>query len=134
MGNQADLKEIIENLQQNPPKFIGGYKKQGWAIKALEKISDEEVEESTDNVTVKGILEAKDGSFYPAFLTLDLTQKGLVSGIYLLAEDEDQFNLIPFEIAKEVMDKSEGDLIPFKYRTMEPVAGDEYQKNWPDFT
>lgn len=134
MVTQADVKEIIENLKKNPPKFIGGYKKQGWAIKVLDKIMDELLEEDQEVVTVKAVLEAKDGTYYPAFLSLDMKNKGQIAGIYLLAEEEEQFNLIPFEIAKELMAKPENELVPFKYRTLEKLNGDEMQKNWPDFT
>lgn len=134
MNNEQELKSIIESLKNTPPKIIGGYKKQGWAIKVLDKTSNESIEAESDTITAKAVLEASDGTYYPAFLTLDMNNNGQFAGAYLLAEDEDQFNLIPYEIAKEFVQKPESDLIPFKYRTLEKIEGDEYQRNWPDFS
>ncbi|PLT35736.1 hypothetical protein [Bacillus sp. V5-8f] len=134
MNNEQELKELIESLKNTPPKIIGGYKKQGWAVKVLDKTSNESIESEGGSITAKAVLEANDGSYYPAFLTLDMNNNGQISGAYLLAEEEEQFNLIPYEIAKEFLEKPESDLIPFKYRTLEKIEGDEQQQNWPDFS
>ena len=37
MNIQEQTNNLLETLKENPPKIIGGYKKQGWAVKALEK-------------------------------------------------------------------------------------------------
>ncbi|EIJ80479.1 hypothetical protein PB1_08967 [Bacillus methanolicus PB1] len=135
MVQSNDLKDIIEQLKKNPPKIIGGYKKQGWAVKVLEKISNDAVEQEEDGtVTAKAVLEAKDATYFPAFLHLDLMKKGQIIGAYFISENDRQFDLIPFEIAKEFMNKKEEDLVPFKYRTLEKIEGDEFQVNWPEFS
>ncbi|WP_316570481.1 hypothetical protein [Neobacillus sp. YIM B06451] len=127
--------ELLEQLKENPPKIIGGYKKQGWAVKALDKISNDAIEiEEDGTVTAKAVLESSDLSYYPAFLNLDLKPKGQILGVYFIAENKDQYDLIPFELAKEFIDKPEGELLPFKYRTIEKIEGDEFQKNWPEFS
>ncbi|WP_409272351.1 hypothetical protein V1499_21195 [Neobacillus sp. SCS-31] len=127
--------ELLEQLKENPPKIIGGYKKQGWAVKALDKISNDAIEiEDDGTITAKAVLESSDLSYYPAFLNLDLKQKGQILGVYFIAENKDQFDLIPFELAKEFIEKPEGELLPFKYRTIEKIEGDEFQKNWPEFS
>lgn len=129
------LDEILEQFKENPPKIIGGYKKQGWAVKALEKIENDAVEYEEDGtVTAKAVLESHDESYYPAFLHLDIKEQGQIIGAYFISETKDQFDLIPFEIAKEFIDKEEKDLIPFKYRTLEKIKGDEFQQNWPEFS
>lgn len=126
--------ELLKELQKNPPKLIGGYKKQGWAVKVLEKIDNADVEEEEDNVVIaKAVLEARDGTYYPAFLSIDLSQQGKIVGVYLIAENKDQFDLIPFELAKAFLDKPEEALIPFRYRTLAKIEGDKQQINWPDF-
>lgn len=135
MNNQEQNNNLLDKLQENPPKIIGGYKKQGWAIKALDKISNPAVEEEENNlVTAKAVLKAKDETFYPAFLTLNLAENGQIVGAYFISEKEEQFELIPYELAHPFTNKSESDLIPFKYRTLEKIDGDTLQENWPDFS
>ncbi|KXG08333.1 hypothetical protein AT864_03371 [Anoxybacillus sp. P3H1B] len=127
--------DILKQLQENPPKLIGGYKKQGWAIKVLEKISNHDLEEEGNGlITAKAVLEAKDKTYYPAFLTLDILKKGMIVGLYFIAENKEQFDLIPFELAKRFLNKPENDLLPFRYRTLAKIEGDQQQTNWPDFT
>ncbi|WP_053368298.1 hypothetical protein [Bacillus sp. FJAT-27245] len=127
--------ELLEQLKENPPKIIGGYKKQGWAVKALEKISNEPLEVEEDGtITAKAVLESSDLSYYPAFLNLDPKQSGKILGVYFIAESQDQYDLIPFELAMKFLDKQEGELLPLKYRTIEKIEGDEFQKNWPEFS
>ncbi|WP_075982980.1 hypothetical protein [Bacillus massilinigeriensis] len=134
MSEQDQTKDLLEQLKENPPKVIGGYKKQGWAVKVLENISNETIEfEEDGTVTAKSILLANDETYYPAFLTLDMENKGQVIGAYLISEEEDQFILIPFEIAKDFLNKSDEELLPLKYRTLEKIEGDEIQQNWPEF-
>ena len=125
MNIQEQTNNLLEKLQENPPKIIGGYKKQGWAVKALDKISNPAVEEEENNmVTAKAVLKAKDETFYPAFLTLNMAENGQIVGAYFISEQEEQFELIPYEMAHPFTNKSESDLIPFKYRTLEKIDGD----------
>lgn len=135
MTNQHLKEELLEQFKEHPPKIIGGYKKQGWAVKVLDKISNESIEmEESLIITAKAVLEAKDLTYYPAFLTLDLNNKGQIIGAYFISEKQDQFELIPFELAKEFIGKPQTELLPFKYRTLEKAEGDEVQINWPNFS
>ncbi|MDQ0269124.1 hypothetical protein [Cytobacillus purgationiresistens] len=75
-------------------------------IKDLENTSNDSIEvEEEGIVTAKTILKANDNTFYPAFLTLDMKQKGQIIGAYLIADQADHYDLIPFEIAKESIPK-----------------------------
>ncbi|MDQ0218446.1 hypothetical protein [Peribacillus cavernae] len=85
----------------------------------MDKSSNESIEAENDTITAKAVLEASDGIYYPSFLTLDMNNNGQLAGAYLIVGEEDQFSLIPYEIAKEFIRKPENDLIPFKYRTLE---------------
>ena len=135
MNIQEQTNNLLEKLKENPPKIIGGYKKQGWAVKALDKISNPAVEKEDNNlVTAKAVLKANDETFYPAFLTLNMSNSGQIVGAYLISEQEEQFELIPYEVAQSFTNKSESELIPFKYRTLEKIDGDLTQVNWPDFS
>lgn len=135
MSRQEQLSGLLEKLQENPPKIIGGYKKQGWAVKTLEKISNPAIEiEENKFITAKAVLKANDQTYYPAFLTLNMNNNGEIVGAYFISEEEDQFELIPFELAKEFTSKKESELIPFTYRTLEKIEGDLVQVNWPDFS
>ena len=130
--NLADLKEQLEN---KPPKIIGGYKRQAWAQKVLDKTDNHSVETDSDGmITAKGILKAKDDTFYPAFIMLDSKQNGMIQNAYFLSETKDHFDLIPLDLALPYMNKDAEDLIPFRYKTMEKIDNDYFQVNWPDFT
>jgi hypothetical protein len=119
----------------SPPKVIGGYKKQGWATKILDRISNETIETEGDELlTAKAVLMAKDNTYYPAFMSIDPKENGKVIGIYMVSEDEEHFELIPFELAIKYMKIKQEDLVPFRYRTLNKIEGDQYQTNWPDFT
>ena len=135
MTNTEETNDIITKLKENPPKILGGYKKQGWAVKALEKISNPDTEKEDGGlVTAKAVLKAHDETYYPAFLTLDTEKKGQIAGAYLISETEESFELIPFELALPYTKKEESELLPFNYRTLVEIDGDENQKNWPDFS
>ncbi|WP_438940861.1 hypothetical protein [Cytobacillus oceanisediminis] len=41
MEQSKEMHDLLSQLQEKPPKIIGGYKRQGWAVKILEK-SDRE--------------------------------------------------------------------------------------------
>lgn len=135
MNNTINTNDILTQLEVKPPKIIGGYKKPGWAVKTLDKISNDPTEVENDGtVTAKAVLIAANETYYPAFLTLDMKNGGKVIGAYLIAEDEENYKLIPFEIAKTFMKKKDEELIPFRYRTLVKLDGDVYQQNWPDFS
>ncbi|MFP5114347.1 hypothetical protein ACSU64_18465 [Bacillaceae bacterium C204] len=135
MKNSNNTDEILNQLESHPPKIIGGYKKPGWAIKTLDKISNEDIETEEDgNITAKAILLAADETYYPSFLTLDIQNGGQIIGVYLISENEETYNLIPFEYARGFINKEDSDLTPFKYRTLTQIEGDVVQKNWPDFS
>ncbi|MFJ7639511.1 MAG: hypothetical protein ACI35J_11945 [Peribacillus sp.] len=135
MTNQEETNNLLQKLQENPPKIIGGYKKQGWAVKTLEKTSNPDVEEEENNlVTAKSVLKASDETYYPAFLTLNMENNGQIIGAYLISETEEEFELIPFELALPYTGKEESELLPFTYRTLVQIDGDQSQKNWPDFS
>lgn len=135
MNNSNSNNDILNQLDAHPPKIIGGYKKPGWAVKTLEKISNESIEVEEDGtITAKAILLAADQTYYPAFLTLDMENGGKVIGAYLIAEDQETYHLIPFEMARVFIKKEENELTPFRYHTLEKIEGDIFQQNWPDFS
>jgi hypothetical protein len=133
--SQNNIDEIRKQFEKEPPKIIGGYKRQVWAQKALDKTANDNIEKEPKGfLSAKAILEAKDGTFYPAFLLIDSKKSGKIQDAFFLSEVKDQFNLIPLELALEYVDKDSGDMMPFRYRTLEQIKGDRYQKNWPDFS
>ena len=135
MNNHDETNDLLKKLQENPPKISGGYKKQGWAVKTLEKTSNPDVEKEEDHlITAKAVLMANDETYYPAFLTLDMEKHGQITGVYLISETEEEFALIPFEVALPYTGKEENDLLPLNYRTLVKIDGDQFQKKWPDFS
>lgn len=135
MAKSNEQKDRLSYLEENPPKIIGGYKRQGWAVKVLDKISNDPLEMEEDGtLTATAILEAKDMTYYPAFLSIDSSKKGQVVGVYLLFEEEEQYNLIPLELAQDFIPGVDRILTPFRYRTLAKIENDAYQLNWPDFS
>ena len=63
-----------------------------------------------------------------------MDNNGQIVGAYFISEQAVQFELIPYELAHSFTNKSESELIPFKYRTLEKIDGDVTQVNWPDFS
>jgi hypothetical protein len=133
--NNHNADSIKKQLENNPPKIIGGYKRQGWAQKVLDKAENENLEKEPKGlINAKAILEANDGSYYPAFLLIDTKKSGKIKDAFFFSEDPDHFDLIPLELALTYLDKPAEDLMPFRYRTIEKIKGDIFQKNWPDFS
>ncbi|WP_113930835.1 hypothetical protein [Bacillus sp. P14.5] len=115
------------------PKIKGNYKKQGWAIKVLEKIENPSIEvEEEGIVTAKAILLSNIGTYYPAFLTISIKERGRIIGMYFIVENTDAYSLIPFELSEKFIDHS--DLLPLKYKTLEKIEKDEQQNKWPDYS
>jgi hypothetical protein len=134
-SSNHDIDQVRKQFEKEPPKIIGGYKRQGWAQKALEKTENSDLEKEPKGfVTAKAILEAKDGSYYPAFLLIDTKKSGRIKDAFFLSETDDQFNLIPLELALDYIGKDKEELMPFRYRTLAKIKGDQFQKNWPDFS
>ena len=126
--NLSEEDDTIENL-----KVIGFYKRQAWAQKFFEKIDEDNLEtEGKNKVLAPSILQSQNGLFFPAFMSIDVKKKGEVSGAYLFSENDENIQLIPLE---KVMTQLENDkLLPFRYRTLSEIPGDQFQKNWPDFS
>lgn len=134
-GNNKQFSELKKQFEVDPPKIIGGYKRQVWAQKVLDKIENDDIEKEPKGlISAKAILEAKNGTFYPAFLLLDTKKSGKIQDAFFITEDKEQFNLIPLELALQYSGKEDGDLMPFRYRTLSKIKGDLFQKNWPDFS
>ncbi|WP_064091885.1 hypothetical protein [Rossellomorea aquimaris] len=131
---------MSNNSEQNinnssPPKIIGGYKKQGWATKLLDRISNDPIEiDENEIISAKAILMANNNTFYPSIITIDRKNRGKVNGIYLVSENQEHFELIPYEMAVEHIKVKKDELEPFQYRTLDKIENDEYQKNWPEFS
>ncbi len=135
MAKSNEQNDILGYLEEHPPKIIGGYKRQAWAAKVLDKISNDPLEVEEDGtLTATAILEAKDMTYYPAFLSIDTSKKGQVVGVYLIFEEQEQYNLIPLELAQDFIPGADKILTPFRYRTIGKIENDAYQMNWPDFS
>lgn len=121
------------STEGNTPKVIGYYKRQAWALKVFEKIDQDNLVSDGKNVVLAtSIIQSNNDLFFPAFIRVNTKEKGKVEGAYLIIEEDDSFQLLPLERALEELNMNE--LIPFKYRTLEQIDGDEFQVNWPDFS
>ncbi|MFJ8064225.1 hypothetical protein ACIQYS_06315 [Psychrobacillus sp. NPDC096426] len=121
------------SLEESAPKVIGYYKRQAWAVKVFDKIDqDHIVEDGKHVVLASSVIQSSNDLFFPAFIRINTKENGKVAGAYLIIEDDDSFQLLPLERALEELQMKE--LLPFKYRTLEKIEGDEYQTNWPDFS
>ncbi|MEI4769560.1 hypothetical protein WAX74_07860 [Psychrobacillus sp. FJAT-51614] len=131
--NKVSKNSPSSSVEEQVPRVIGYYKRQAWALKVLEKIDQENVIQDGKNIILaSSIIQSKNELYFPAFIRINTKEKGKVAGAYLILEDDDSFQLYPLEKAMEELDM--GELLPFKYRTLEPIDGDSYQVNWPDFS
>lgn len=104
----------MENNQKRDfsKKIIGGYKRKKWAERVFDKMSI--VMEEDGELIKKGLLSAQDSTYFPVFLAFE-TGKETLKGVYFISESEDQYNLIPYELAKEFLTKKAEELEPFSY-------------------
>lgn len=133
MGSNGDsAKAASSNVDINLSKVIGFYKRQAWAQKVFDRIEEFETDEGNGVILSAALLRSNNDLYFPAFLSIDLKEKGNVVGAYLLTETNDSFELVPLEAVVGEFE-NEG-ILPFQYRTIEKLEGDTTQKNWPDFS
>lgn len=121
------------SMDENAPKVIGYYKRQAWAVKVFDKIDQDNIVEDGEHVVLaSSVIQSSNDLFFPAFIRINTKESGKVAGAYLIIEEDDSFQLLPLERALEELQMKE--LVPFKYRTLEKIEGDEYQTNWPEFS
>lgn len=131
--NKVGKNSPSSSAEEHAPKVIGYYKRQAWALKVFEKIDQDNVVQDGKNVILaSSIIQSKNDLYFPAFIRINIKEKGQVAGAYLIIEDDDSFQLYPLENAMEKLEMDE--LLPFKYRTLEQIDGDEFQVNWPEFS
>lgn len=135
MSKEVGSNEIRQLYPNSNPKILGGYKSEGWAKRILNKMSNPAVEFEAKNIALaKAIVKIQNGSFYPAFLSIDISKRGLITGAYFVSERKDQFDLLPLDIAFQFIRLPEEEFFPLRYKTLVRIEDDHYQKNWPDFS
>lgn len=132
-SEEKETKNFNASIEANAQKIIGYYKRQAWALKVFDKIEQDNIVEDGNNVILaSSVIQSNNDLFFPAFIRINTEENGKVVGAYLILEEEDSFQLLPLERALEEFKLDE--LIPFKYRTIEKIDGDQYQVNWPEFS
>lgn len=130
---ERETKKSNASVEAGAEKIIGYYKRQAWALKVFDKIEQESIVEDGKNVIlVSSIIQSNNDLFFPAFIRINTKEAGKVVGAYLILEEEESFQLLPLETALE--EYKLDDLVPFKYRTLEKIDGDQFQVNWPEFS
>lgn len=130
---EKETKKSNVSVEAGREKIIGYYKRQAWAIKVFDKIEqDHIVDDGKHVILASSIIQSNNDLFFPAFIRINTEEAGKVVGAYLILEEEESFQLLPLESALEKYKLDE--LVPFKYRTLEKIVGDEYQVNWPEFS
>lgn len=132
-SEEKETKNFNASVEANVQKIIGYYKRQAWALKVFDKIEQDNIVEDGKNVILaSSVIQSNNDLFFPAFIRINTKENGKVVGAYLILEEEESFQLLPLERALEEFKLDE--LIPFKYRTLEKIDGDQYQVNWPEFS
>lgn len=132
-SEEKETKNFNASVEANVQKIIGYYKRQAWALKVFDKIEQDNIVEDGKNVILaSSVIQSNNDLFFPAFIRINTKENGKVVGAYLILEEEESFQLFPLERALEEFKLDE--LIPFKYRTLEKIDGDQYQVNWPEFS
>ena len=132
-SEEKETKNFNASVEANAQKITGYYKRQAWALKVFDKIEQDNIVEDGKNVILaSSVIQSNNDLFFPAFIRINTKENGKVVGAYLILEEEESFQLLPLERALEEFKLDE--LIPFKYRTLEKIDGDQYQVNWPEFS
>ncbi|MEK5146214.1 MULTISPECIES: hypothetical protein [Psychrobacillus] len=132
-SEERETKKSNASVEAGAEKIIGYYKRQAWALKVFDKIEQDSIVEDGKNVILaSSIIQSNNDLFFPAFIRINTKEAGKVVGAYLILEDEESFQLLPLEKALEEYNLDE--LVPFKYRTLEKIEGDQFQVNWPEFS
>ncbi len=125
VAKDDDMNKQFEDLRKQfettPPKYIGDYKRRGWAENIFKKMSNNSVEVEENGTTMsEAILQANDGTFYPAFISL--TPLGDI-GVYFIIEgtSKDEYNLVPYELIRNYLGKTDEQLLPFQYTLLTEV-------------
>lgn len=132
-SEERETKKSNASVEVGAEKIIGYYKRQAWALKVFDKIEQDSIVEDGKNVILaSSIIQSNNELFFPAFIRINTKEAGKVVGAYLILEEEESFQLLPLEKALEEYKLDE--LVPFKYRTLEKIEGDQFQVNWPEFS
>ena len=132
-SEEKETKKSNASVEANAQKIIGYYKRQAWALKVFDKIEQDSIVEDGKNVILaSSVIQSNNELFFPAFIRINTKENGKVVGAYLIIEEEESFQLLPLERALEEFELDE--LVPFKYRTLEKIDGDQFQVNWPEFS
>lgn len=133
MTSEVNSKGSGSSIEESIPKVIGYYKRQVWAVKVFEKIDQENIIADGENIVLaSSVIRTSNDLYFPAFIQINTKENGKLVGAYLIVEGTESFGLYPLETALEKLDMNE--LLPFKYRTLEKIDGDQLQINWPDFS
>lgn len=119
---------FVKELDKNPPKIIGGFKKKIDAFKILRNIENPDrivLEEGFEYA--KGILKAADGTYYPAFFTICVPDGGEHWDTDFITSNS-EYN-IPQHLVLKYIGKSEDQIFPYDYETIAHIEGDFHQKS-----
>lgn len=116
-------------MDKNPPKIIGGFKRKIDAFKAIQKLGNPDREIIDEGFEyVKSIIKVADGTFYPAFLTICVIDGGEHWDTDFIASNLD-YN-ISQELALKYIGKTDKEMFPYEYETLAHIEGDFHQKSW----
>lgn len=116
-------------MDKNPPKIIGSFKRKIDAFKAIEKLGNPDrqiIDEGFEYV--KSIIRIADGTFYPAFLTICVIDGGEHWDTDFITSNLD-YN-IPQDLAIKYIGKSTDKIFPYEYETLAHIEGDFHQSSW----
>lgn len=132
-SEEKETNKSNASVEANAQKIIGYYKRQAWALKVFDKIEQDSIVEDGKNVILaSSVIQSNNDLFFPAYIRINTLENGKVVGAYLILEEEESYQLLPLERALEEFKMD--DLVPFKYRTLEKIDGDQHQVNWPEFS
>ncbi|WP_084080197.1 hypothetical protein [Flavisolibacter ginsengisoli] len=128
LEREEEDRKFIAELDKNPPKIVGGFKKKMQAYKILQDLGNADRTDLGEGlVYVKGVLKASDNTYYPAFFTL-ATPGGEHWDTDFIASNLD-IN-IPQHIVLKYLGKGVDNIFPYEYETLAHIEDDFHQKSW----
>lgn len=116
-------------MDKNPPKIIGGFKRKNDAFKAFQKLGNPDREIIGEGFEyVKAIIQVADGTFYPTFLTICVIDGGEHWDTDFISSNL-EYN-IPQNLALKYLGKTIEKVFPYEYETLAHIEGDFHQSSW----
>jgi hypothetical protein len=122
-------KKIRKELSANPPVIVGGFQRRIEAYRIIRSVPEPTIYDFGDGfLSAKAIVQAKDGTFYPAFCSIDKSSGGELWGVEYIRQGSS--DTVSDSFIFPYINKPEDEMYPIEYETLQTIEDDFHQKTW----